>query len=169
MNPETSIDRRFGDNDATSTPWTTAEEILDSAGTYWISTVRRDGRPHVTTLLAVWVDDALNFTTGEQEQKAVNLLDNAKVVLTTGCNLFTEGIDIAVEGIAMRVTETAALQRIADRYKSKYDWNFTVEDGAFVQDGEHRPWVFRVAPVTAFGFKKGNPFGQTRWRFDETN
>ncbi len=165
MNPETSNDIRFGDADATPTPWATAEEILGTAETFWLSTVRRDGRPHVTTLLAVWVDDALNFTTGSEEQKAVNLRENDQVVLTTGCNLFFEGIDVAIEGRAVRVTDTDALQRIADRYKSKYDWNFTVEDGDFVQEGTHRPLVFRVEPVTGFGFKKGNPFGQTRWRF----
>ncbi len=166
MTPETTIDERFGDADASPTPWATAEELLGTAETFWLSTVRRDGRPHVTTLLAVWVDDALNFTTGEQEQKAVNLWDNDKVALTTGCNRFMEGTDIVIEGSAVRVTDPDALQRIADRYKSKYDWNFTVEDGVFVQEGEHRPLVFRVAPVTTFGFKKGNPFGQTRWRFD---
>ena len=165
MNPETTIDPRFGDEDAIPTPWATAENILDTAETYWLSTVRRDGRPHVTTLLAVWVDGALNFTTGSEEQKAVNLRDNDQVVMTTGCNHFMDGIDIAIEGRAVRVTDTDALQRIADRYKSKYDWNFTVEDGEFVQEGEHRPLVFRVEPVRGFGFKKGNPFGQTRWRF----
>ena len=165
MNPETSNDIRFGDADATPTPWSTAEQILDTAEVFWLSTVRRDGRPHVATLLAVWVDDALNFSTGGDEQKAVNLRENDKMVLTTGCNTFMEGIDLVVEGTAVRVTETAALQRIADRYKSKYDWTYTVEDGAFVQKGGQRPLVFRVEPVIAFGFKKGNPFGQTRWRF----
>jgi pyridoxamine 5'-phosphate oxidase-like protein len=73
MNPNTSLDERFGDAEAEPTPWSTAEQILDTAGTYWVTTVRRDGRPHVTTLLAVWVDDALNFVTGENEQEAVNL------------------------------------------------------------------------------------------------
>jgi nitroimidazol reductase NimA-like FMN-containing flavoprotein (pyridoxamine 5'-phosphate oxidase superfamily) len=165
MNPNTSLDPRFGDSAAEPISWSTAEQILDTAETFWLTTVRRDGRPHVTTLVAVWADDALNFTTGAGEQKAVNLRENNHVVLTTGCNQFSEGIDLVVEGRAVRVTETAAMQRIADRYKRKYDWNFTVEDGAFVQEGELRPLAFRVEPEMAFGFKKGNPFGQTRWRF----
>jgi hypothetical protein len=165
MTPETTIDLRFGDAGAQPTPWMEAESILDTAETFWIATVRRDGRPHVTTLLAVWVDGALHFTTGEAEQKAVNLRDNDSVALTTGCNRFMEGLDISVEGIAVRVTDPAALQRVADRYKSKYDWNFEVGPNGFIQDGEHEPFCFRVAPVTAFGFKKGNPFSQTRWRF----
>ena len=165
MNPETTIDARFGDQDATPTPWSEAERILDTAETFWISTVRRDGRPHVTTLLAVWVDGALNFASGESEQKVVNLRSNDNVVLTTGCNHFMEGMDVSVEGTAVRVTDPDALQRIADRYKSKYDWNFEVGPNGFIQDGDHEPFCFRVVPVTAFGFKKGNPFSQTRWRF----
>jgi hypothetical protein len=166
MNPNTTLDPRFGDTEAEPTPWSTAEQILDTAETFWVCTVRRDGRPHVTTLLAVWVDDALNFVTGENEQKAVNLRANDKVILTTGCNTFSEGIDIVVEGTAQRVTEPSALQRIADRYKSKYDWTFEVgPNGLIQQEGDTEPWAFRVAPETAFGFKKGAPFSQTRWRF----
>jgi general stress protein 26 len=165
MNPEVTIDLRFGDADATPTPWTVAGQILDTAETFWISTVRRDGRPHVTTLLAVWVDDALHFTTGESEQKAVNLRENPQVVLTTGCNQFMQGIDIVVEGAAEQLTDRAALQRVADRYKSKYDWNFEVGPIGFIQEGEQESLCFRVVPRTVFGFKKGNPFSQTRWRF----
>jgi hypothetical protein len=26
-------------------------------------------------------------------------------------------------------------------------------------------WVFEVAPTKVFGFGKGQPFSQTRWRF----
>ena len=49
-------------------------------------------------------------------------------------------------------------------YKSKYGWDFAVQDGAFFSDGGRAP-VFRVAPITAFGFEKGDTSGQTRWRF----
>ena len=35
----------------------------------WLTTVRADGRPHVTPLVAVWLDDAIHFSTGPEEQK----------------------------------------------------------------------------------------------------
>lgn len=35
--------------------------------------MRADGRPHVTPLVAVWLDGAPHFSTGPAEQKAVNL------------------------------------------------------------------------------------------------
>jgi hypothetical protein len=37
-------------------------------------------------MVAVWADGALHFCTGENEQKAINLRHDARVVLTTGCN-----------------------------------------------------------------------------------
>ena len=36
---------------------------------FWISTVRRDSRPHVTPLVAVWDDEALYFCTGPEAEE----------------------------------------------------------------------------------------------------
>ena len=44
-----------------------------SAELYWLTTVRKDGRPHITPLVGAWVDDAFVFCTGPEEQKAQNL------------------------------------------------------------------------------------------------
>ena len=145
---------------------------------YWLSTVRPEGRPHVTPLIAVWLDGALYFCTGEDERKAKNLLQNKQVAVTTGCNALTEGLDIVVEGDAVAVSDDAKLRRIADQYVSKYGegWRFAVHDGAFYHETgsvreEHtsRAVVFEVAPTTVFGFSKGfgdgAAYGQTRWRF----
>jgi hypothetical protein len=41
--------------------------------TFWLSTARPDGRPHVTPFIAVWLDEALWFCTGADELKAKNL------------------------------------------------------------------------------------------------
>src|SRR6266542_6747729 len=104
--PVTSLDQRFSDPAATATSWDVTREALESAGLFWISTVRADGRPHVTPLVAVWADGALHFCTGEGEQKAVNLRDNPHVVLTTGCNSWDEGLDLMVERGAVAVTDS---------------------------------------------------------------
>jgi len=42
---------------------------LEDAELFWITTVRVDGRPHVTPLVAVWLDDAIHFATGAGEQQ----------------------------------------------------------------------------------------------------
>ena len=100
---------------------------------YWLSTVRPDGRPHVTTLLSVWVDGALYFCTGAEERKAKNLAENPQCILTTGSNSFEDGLDVVVEGEAVNVRDEARLQRVADAYETKYgaDWHFDVRDGVF--------------------------------------
>ncbi len=143
-----------------------AREQLETAEIYWLTTVRRDGRPHVTPLGAVWNDGALHFCTGPGEQKARNLEANTHSAVTTGCNAIGEGLDLVVEGDAVRVTDEARLQRLADAWEAKYggDWHFDVRDGVFHHDAGEA-LVFEVAATTAFGFNKGEPFSQTRWRF----
>ena len=150
--------------------WAAARKRLEDAEVYWLSTVRPDGRPHVTPLISVWLDGALYFCTGPAERKAKNLAHNPHCILTTGCNTLDEGLDLVVEGDAARVTDDAELRRVADAYESKYgsDWRFEVRDGAFFHEEAHgggMAVVYEVAPVTAFGFGKGSEFSQTRWRF----
>ena len=71
--PVTELDTRFSDQDAVATDWEETRRALEEAELFWISTVRTNGRPHVTPLPAVWRDGALYFCTGPGEQKALNL------------------------------------------------------------------------------------------------
>src|SRR5215210_2217779 len=164
--PAAELHPQFSSDDATPTPWAEARERLEKAEVYWLSTVRPDGRPHATPIAAIWLDVALYFTTGPTERKAMNLAQNTYCVVTTGCNVL-EGLDLVVEGDAVRVTDEARLQRLADGYAAKYGqlFRFTVRDGAFYGEGsEIEVFVYELAPTTAFGVGKGT-FSQTRWRF----
>lgn len=71
--PIVEVDPRYGMPGAAPTSWEVVRRVLETAELFWISTVRTDGRPHVTPLTAVWLGDALHFCTGPGEQKAVNL------------------------------------------------------------------------------------------------
>jgi hypothetical protein len=62
----------FSSPNATPTEWSQARDELADAEVYWLSTVRPDGRPHVTPLLGIWLEDALYFCTGPDERKAKN-------------------------------------------------------------------------------------------------
>ena len=176
--PVAELEPRFSSGGATARAWTEGRERLETAEVYWISTVRPDGRPQVTPLLAVWLDGALYFCTGPDERKAKNLARNSNCTLTTGCNALGEGLDLVVEGGAIRLTDRARLRRVADAYLAKYgdDWRFAVRDGAFHHDpGASREtdpgaaWVYEVAPARVFGFGRGDPFSQTRWSFKQAN
>jgi general stress protein 26 len=164
--PATRLDERFSDPKAVPTGWEATRRELENAELFWISTVREDGRPHVTPLVAVWLDDAIYFATGESEQKAVNLRTHANVTLTTGCNQWDHGVDIVVEGKAVQVTDHDLLERLADAWEKKWDgrWHYGVNDGHFEHEGGGAALVFSVAPAKIFAFAKG-AFGQTRHLF----
>jgi nitroimidazol reductase NimA-like FMN-containing flavoprotein (pyridoxamine 5'-phosphate oxidase superfamily) len=166
MEPVLEQDVRFGDPASPPTPWSDVLRMLETAELFWVSTVRRDGRPHVTPLAAVWTDDGLHFCTGASEQKAVNLAQNPQVVLTTGCNQWKQGLDVVVEGSAVQVSDGAQLRELADLWRTKYhgDWDFSVADGMFHHDDGGSALVFRVAPAKVLAFAKGE-FAQTRYRF----
>jgi nitroimidazol reductase NimA-like FMN-containing flavoprotein (pyridoxamine 5'-phosphate oxidase superfamily) len=161
--PVTQFDGRFSEPDAEPTPWATTRQALETAQLSWITTVRPDGRPHVTPLVAVWLDDALHFCTGPGEQKARNLASNPLVVLTTGCNRWDEGLDVMVEGEARRVTAPATLNRLAAAWATKWEgqWQYEVTDTGFANAGDP-VLVFAVKPTKILAFTKGG-FSQTRY------
>jgi general stress protein 26 len=164
--PTTSLDSRFSDPAATPTPWDDTVEALESAELFWITTVRADGRPHVTPLPAIWLDGALHFCTGRSEQKAVNLRTNPHVILTTGSNTWDHGLDVVVEGDAVQVADDATLKRLAAAWRTKWDgrWQFEARDGAFRHEDGGAALVYAVAPAKVLSFGKGT-FSHTRHRF----
>ena len=172
--PRPHLDARFSSDGAAPTPWAVAEEALQGAELFWLTTVRPDGRPHATPLIAVWNDGALWFCTGPEERKARNLERHASCLLLTGQNSLHAGLDLVVEGEAEQVSDEAALRPVAEAYLAKYgtDWRFDVVDGAFLHARESlrdadpgKALVFRVSPRTVFGYGKGEPYSQTRWSF----
>jgi nitroimidazol reductase NimA-like FMN-containing flavoprotein (pyridoxamine 5'-phosphate oxidase superfamily) len=167
--PAGELDSRFSSEGAAATRWSDVEAVLSEAAVFWISTVRPDGRPHVTPLISVWLDGTLYFCTGPDERKAKNLSRNPHCALTTGCNI-EDGLDVVVEGEAVRLTDDSELQQLADAYVAKYGevWRFGVRDGAFVHGTDERSvaLVFEVAPAKVLAFGKGAVFSQTRWVFE---
>lgn len=164
--PVTTIDPRYSDPNAVATPWEKTHRVLETAELFWLSTVRADGRPHATPLVAVWLDEALYFCTGSEEQKAINLHGNPHVLLTTGSNTWNEGLDVVIEGDAVQVTDEDLLKRLASVWTTKWDgrWQYEVRNGAFhSEDGFTIP-VFSVTPTKVFAFAEGT-FSQTRYQF----
>jgi nitroimidazol reductase NimA-like FMN-containing flavoprotein (pyridoxamine 5'-phosphate oxidase superfamily) len=162
------LDTRF--SEATSpVSWQQVSDMLTAAELYWLTTVRRDGRPHITPLIGTWVDDAFVFCTGPDEQKAHNLAASLKVAVTTGVNTWSDGLDVIVEGEAQRVTGRDALMTLADNIREKYHgvWDFTPVDEGFGHTDEsgdsHIAYVYRVPPIKVLAFAK-SPHGQTTFR-----
>jgi len=164
--PVTQLDERFSDPGTEPTTWAAAQAVLESAQLSWISTVRADGRPHVSPLVAVWLDGTLHFSTGPTEQKAVNLATNPHVVVTTGCNTWDDGLDVMVEGEARRVTDRATLERLAAAWRTKWDgsWQFEATDEGFRHEQDGLAFVFAVEPTKVLAFGRQRPSGFTHTR-----
>ena len=171
---ETTIDPRFSTPDTKPTPWEKAGDEMEAARTYFITTVRADGRPHSTTVAGVWLDGAFYFSTGQSEQKAKNLAaGNKHVLVTSGCNGW-DGLDIVIEGEAVPVTDPDRVSAFAEAMTDKYDDFFSLRaaDGGGLKGGAGAtdvPLAFEVRATKAFGFGKGESFSQTRWRFNGSN
>lgn len=159
------IDPRFGDPRATAPSWESVEALLDRAELYWLTTVRSDGRPHVTPLVAVWADRRLAFCTGAGEQKHVNLRHSPLVAVTTGVNTWQSGTDVVIEGTAERVTGRERLQALADAWLRKYgdDWAWDADEEGFTAGDGSRAGVYVVTPAKVIAFGK-DPHSQTTYR-----
>ena len=165
--PHTTLDRRFSDADATATGWQAAAAALQAAEICWLSSVRGDGRPHVTPLVAVWSEGRMHFSTGETEQKAQNLRANPRVVLTAGGSAWDTGLDVMVEGTARRVRDAPTLTRLAQAWRAKWDgrWEFGVGEDCFLHaDGGGPVLVFAIDPERVLAFGR-MPFTHTSHRF----
>ena len=136
--------------------------MLETAELFWISTVRADGRPHVTPLVAVWLDGAIYFSTGPTEQKAMNLRGNPHVILTTGCDHWDAGLDVVVEGDAVQVTDDHMLERLASAWATKWDGRWA-RSGGFTSKVVVRSSC-SVTPTQILAFAKGT-FSVTRYQF----
>jgi nitroimidazol reductase NimA-like FMN-containing flavoprotein (pyridoxamine 5'-phosphate oxidase superfamily) len=88
--PAARLDARFSSPGAEAQPWESARRTVADAEPYWLATVRADGRPHITPLLGIWMDERIHFCTGPEEQKAKNLEGNDRCALLTGANVSDE-------------------------------------------------------------------------------
>jgi hypothetical protein len=150
--------------------WSRVERGLEAAEgqdfTYFLSTVRPDGRPHTAGVGALWVDGKLYFVSGPGTRKSKNLAERPDCAVSVRL----PGIDVVLEGVARRVTDAPTLERLAKRYDGQ-GWPAKVDGDAFTApysapSAGRPPWyLYEMQPTTAFGVAGGEPHGATRWRF----
>ena len=155
-------------------PWSRARELLEAArngtghgsSTWFLGTVRPDGRPHSAGVGALWVDDTLYFVSGPRTRKSRDVAKNRNVVLSVAL----KGLDLIFEGTAARVTDAARLERLTKMYAAQ-GWPARVSDDALTAEysapsAGRPPWyLYAVTPVSAFAVATEEPWGATRWRF----
>ncbi len=172
QDPVTTIDLGHSSSpDNVATPWEETRRVLETAEVFWLSTVRADGRPHVTPLSALWLDGTLYFQTGGITQKTKHMRENQHVALTTGCNHLSTGFDVVVEGDAAPFTDVAVLERLNQMWRTLWGegWPIEFRNGVFYETGGNRRGepllVFSVKPTSIFVYTRGDQWSQTRYQF----
>ena len=99
--------------------WTDVVEKLDrrldpapeahNAHTTWLSTINKDGSPHVTAVGALWLDGSFWFQTGTGTRKSRNVARDPRCSIAVS----VRDADVVAEGNAVRVTDPATLTRLA--------------------------------------------------------
>ena len=139
-----------------------------NARTTWLCTLNDDGSPHVTPVGALWVDGAFWFQTGAGTRKARNVARDGRCSVAVS----VRDADVVVEGDAARVTEPAALERIAKAW-AEQGWPAEVDpSGAGITAPFNAPaqgpppWnVYRIEPRSAVVALGTEPGGLSRFRF----
>jgi hypothetical protein len=163
--------RNLDRSGAAPLPWSRPRDVLatdtpTSKLTFFVSTVRPDGRPHSAGVGAIWADETLYFVGGPGTRRSRNLAANPACTVSVSLR----GIDLVLEGEAHRVSDPATLERIAAVYRSG-GWPATVEGEGFTApfmapSAGPSPWhLYRFTPRRAFGVASEEPYGATRWDF----
>lgn len=135
--------------------WQWVDEQMAKSRSYWIASVRPDGRPHSAPVWGIWVDGAFYTYTGRMSRKARNVAASPEVVVH-----LESGDDVVIlEGRFEEVNDKALRDRLADIYVKKYP--------------PYRPgdspgdvcWVLKTRQVMAW---KEQDFMNTptRWQFE---
>jgi len=152
-------------------PWSRPRDVLTTDTptadlTFFMTTVRTDGRPHSAGVGATWVDGTLYFTSGPGSLKSRNLAANPACSLSVRLR----GIDLVLEGEAQRVTDGPTLERLAAVYRTG-GWPASADGDALTApysapSAGPAPWhLYRLALHTAVGVATVEPYGATRWDF----
>jgi hypothetical protein len=143
--------------DGSTTEWAIARERLENPEkprTYWLATVRPDGRPHLMPVIAFWIDEALHLVVGEGTRKGRNLLADARCAIGTGSTKLPS-LDIIAEGRAEPLRDEDAVRRIAGHLNAG-GWELEARGdevfGPSAPTAGSPPYrIFRMAPTRVFG------------------
>jgi len=136
--------------------------------TCWLTTINRDGSPHVTGIGAMWVDGAFWFETGEHSRKGRNIARDPRCTLSVATHEF----DLVADGEATKITDPSIVADMAKRWAAE-GWPARVDDSGTALTADFSapsagppPWfVYRLTVHTATAQVTVEPGGATQWHF----
>jgi hypothetical protein len=158
---------RYGDAEL---EWGRARDALaagpDPGVTHFLGTCRPDGTPHAAGIGAQWLGGDVYFTSSPAARKARDLAVNPLCTISVRL----PGVDLVLDGAAVRVTDRGTLEQVAAGYRTG-GWPAQVDGDAFTApfsapSAGPPPWqVYRFTFHTVVGVATAEPYGATRWRF----
>lgn len=136
--------------------------------TTWLTTLNRDGSPHVTPLGTLWSEGAFWFVTARTSRKGRNLARDPRCAVSVSVRQF----DLVTEGEAHLVSDPGLVARRAREWADE-GWPCEVDESGTAltapysaQSAGPPPWhVYRVDARSAYAVQTEEPFGATRWTF----
>ncbi|HID53691.1 MAG TPA: pyridoxamine 5'-phosphate oxidase [Anaerolineae bacterium] len=145
--PRTQKEYGIPDNQAGLLSWEYVCQRMAEAQTYWVATVRPDGRPHAVPTWGIWYNEMLYFGGGAETHWSRNLTANPQVAVH-----LEDGAEAVIfEGLVARITDAAVMAPIDDAYLAKYEMR-------------HGPPVWVLQPRVVLAWTE-YPLTATRWRF----
>ena len=137
--------------------WSAVVERLVAARSYWVGTVRPDGRPHVAPVWGVWSEDAFYFGTDPASRKGRNLAANPELAVH-----LESGDDVVIlEGVIELTDDPSEVKPVMAAYAKKYampEADLEALSGAW----------YRLQPRRAFAWLESSfPDTATRFRFED--
>jgi hypothetical protein len=135
--------------------WEDVERRLASDLDYWLITTRDDGRPHAIAIWAVWLHDALWFTTAPGTASARNLARDPRALV----HLESGRQPVLLEGSVERPVPDQVPPSVIDAYEAKYGWRMDPRDAGM-------PFLV-LRPNVARAWRAEDVRGSVvRWEFD---
>ena len=152
-------------------PWSRARDLLIAGPpqpgcTFFLSTIRPDGRPHVAGVGVYWYDGDLYFVSGAAARKAKDLAERPDCSFA----ISLDGLDLVLDGAATRLDDPVLVETVIDIFRAG-GWPAEL-DGARIVGPYNAPsagpppwYLYRFTFHTAIGIASAEPNGATRWRF----
>lgn len=150
-------------DEATIKDWAQAETLIRTEPVAWISTVRKDGRPHTQRIMIAWAAGTPVFASRPGSLKSRNIARDGRSTVT----LSNAELDLVLEGRVEQAVTAADFDTVTVALREQLGWEFELEDGrAYLPELPGRPEYafYRLHLDRAYGYGSDGQTA-TRWVF----
>ncbi len=172
-----NITRQFDDgelkrHDPTATlDWSELLDAIAGGGTFWLTSVNAEGRPHTRPVFAVVAHGHLATASSATAAKTSHLRSARPTSIATTC----DGMDVVWSGPSLRILDDRELDAVAEAYRSTYGWDVVADPASAALTAPYGaptagppPYqAYRIEPTTVHAVATSDATSgrSTRWDF----